>query len=73
MDFKVRNAIIGSARGEHKVSNLCLKTWILRREKGKSGPRKGSIKCLFYTLNTDFKVRNARIGSARGEHKVSNF
>ena len=73
MDFKARNAKIGSARGEHKVSNLSPETWILRREKGKSGPRKGSIKCLFFTLNTDFNLQNAKIGSARREHKVSNF
>ena len=30
-----------------------------------------SVECL--TLKTDFKVRNAKITSARGADKVSNF
>ena len=59
--------------GEHKVLNKCPKTWILRREKEKFGPRKGSIKCLNCDVKYRFNARNAKIRSVRVEHKVSNL
>ena len=34
----------------HKVSNFGPKTWILRRETEKSGPREWRIKCLIFDI-----------------------
>jgi len=73
MDFKAWKGKIFPARVAEKVSNFWPKTWILRRETEKLGPRDWRKKCLIFDQKQEFKAWNGKIRSARVAEKVSNF